>query len=177
MLSAILSDTLMFRSPTCTMFDKAAAKELAEIAGVDIEEYGDAMFGAGGDVTGKTAEEIFNGDYKVFGTADIQFGVGQGSYMTEKNRKASEKLVGPYLETAREKQGLRFVFYMFTDVRTSTTELLLNGKNADKVIRKAFHVDVKDGMAVLPGIVSRKKQMIPALLTTIKELASENELD
>ena len=177
MLSAILSDTLMFRSPTCTMFDKAAAKELAEIAGVDIEEYGDAMFGAGGDVTGKTAEEIFNGDYKVFGTADIQFGVGQGSYMTEKNRKASEKLVGPYLETAREKQGLRFVFYMFTDVRTSTTELLLNGKNADKVIRKAFNVDVKDGMAVLPGIVSRKKQMIPALLTTIKELASENELD
>ena len=177
MLSAILSDTLMFRSPTCTMFDKAAAKELAEIAGVDIEEYGDAMFGAGGDVTGKTAEEIFNGDYKVFGTADIQFGVGQGSYMTEKNRKASEKLVGPYLETAREKQGLRFVFYMFTDVRTSTTELLLNGKNADKVIRKAFNADVKDGMAILPGIVSRKKQMIPALLTTIKELASENELD
>ena len=85
--------------------------------------------------------------------------------------------MGPYLGSAREKQVLRCVFYMFTDVRTSTTELLLNGKNADKVIRKAFNADVKDGMAILPGIVSRKKQMIPALLTTIKELASENELD
>lgn len=176
MLSAILSDTLMFRSPTCTMFDKKAAEELAAIAGVEIETYGDDMFGAGGDVTGKTAEEIFNADYKVFGTGDIQFGVGQGSYMTEKNRKASEQLVGPYLETARKKQGLRFVFYMFTDVRTSCTELLMDGADADKVIRKAFNVEVKDGMAVLPGVVSRKKQMIPALLSTIKEMASEDEL-
>ncbi len=176
MLSAILSDTLMFRSPTCTMLDKNAAKELAEIAGVEIEEYGDAMFGAGGDVTGKSAEDIFNADYKVFGTGDIQFGVGQGSYMTAKNRKASEKLVGPYLPTAREKQGLRFVFYMFTDVRSSTTELLMDGADADKVIKKAFNVEVTDGMAVLPGVVSRKKQMIPALLAAIKELASENEL-
>ena len=127
-------------------------------------------------MTGKTAEDIFNADYKVFSAGDIQFGVGQGSYMTEKNRKASEQLVGPYLETARKKQGLRFVFYMFTDVRTSCTELLMDGADADKVIRKAFNVEVKDGMAVLPGVVSRKKQMIPALLSTIKELASEDEL-
>lgn len=175
MLSAILSDTLMFRSPTCTIVDEAAAKELAAIAEVDIEAYGNAMFEAGGDVAGKSAEEIFNGDYKKFAAGDIQFGVGQGSYMTEKNRKASEALVGPYLESARIKQNLQYVFYMFTDVRTSTTELLMTGENADKIVRRAFHVEVKDGMAVLPGVVSRKKQMIPALLAAIKQQAEEDK--
>lgn len=173
MLSAILSDTLMFRSPTCTSLDKNAAEALAKIAGVDIEEYGDAMFDAGGDVTGKSAEDIFNSDYKVFGTGSVQFGVGQGSYMTEKNRKASEALVGPYLSEVRGKQGMRFIFYMFTDVRSSTTELLMDGADADLVIRKAFGVEVENGIAVLPGVVSRKKQMIPALLSAIKELEIE----
>lgn len=175
MLSAILSDTLMFRSPTCTMVDEAAAKELAAIAEVDVETYGNAMFEAGGDVSGKSAEEIFNGDYKKFAVGDVQFGVGQGSYMTEKNRKDSEALVGPYLETARTKQGLQYVFYMFTDVRTSTTELLMAGPDADKIIRRAFSVEIENDMAVLPGVVSRKKQMIPALLAAIKQQIEEDK--
>ena len=173
MLSAILSDTLMFHSPTCTATDKRAAQALAEIAGVNLEEYADAMFEAGGDVTGKTAEEIFRGDYKIFTSRDVRFGVGQGSYMSDKNRKASQALVGPYLETALNKQGLDYIFYMFTDVRTSSTELLMAGKGAEKLIAQAFHAEVKDGMALLPGIVSRKKQMIPALMGAIKELSTE----
>ena len=171
MLSAILSDTLMFHSPTCTLVDKRAAQDLAELAGVDLEEYADAMFEAGGDVTGKTAEEIFRGDYKVFTSRDVRFGVGQGSYMSDKNRKASQALVGPYLETALNKQGLDYIFYMFTDVRTSATELLMAGEGAEQVAARAFHVEVKDGMALLPGVVSRKKQVIPALMGAIKELA------
>ena len=175
MLSAILSDTLMFRSPTCTMVDEAAARELAVIAEVDIETYSNAMFEAGGDVSGKSAEEIFNGDYKLFGTGDIQFGVGQGSYMTEKNRKASESLVAPYLETARVRQNLQYVFYMFTDVRSSSTDLFMAGANAEKIVRRAFDVECRDGMAVLPGVVSRKKQLIPALIAAIKQQAEEDQ--
>ncbi len=173
MLSAILSDTLMFHSPTCTPADEYAARALADIAGVDLEEYANAMFEAGGDVTGKTADEIFHGDYKVFASRDVRFGVGQGSYMSDRNRKASQALVGPYLETALNKQGLDYIFYMFTDVRTSTTELLMAGKGADQVVVQAFGAKVEDGMALLPGVVSRKKQMIPALMGVIKEFADE----
>ena len=173
MLSAILSDTLVFHSPTCTRTDERAARALAKIAGVDLEEYADAMFEAGGDITGKTAEDIFHGDYKIFTTGDIRFGVGQGSYMSDKNRKASQALVGPYLETALNKQGLDYIFYMFTDVRTASTELLMAGKDADQVIIRAFDTEVKDGMAQLPGVVSRKKQMIPALMAAVKDLVNE----
>ena len=97
MLSAILSDTLMFRSPTCTPTDERAARALAKIAGVELEKYADAMFEAGGDVSGKTAEEIFRTDYKIFTSGEVRFGVGQGSYMSEKNRLASEALLAPYL--------------------------------------------------------------------------------
>jgi len=170
MLSAILSDTLMFRSPTCTPVDERSARELARLAEVDLEEYADAMFEAGGDITGRTAADIFNGDYKIFDSGEIRFGVGQASYMTEKNRKASQALVGPYLPNALEKQGLDFLFYMFTDVRSSTTELLMAGEGAAALVEQAFGVQITDGLAVLPGVVSRKKQMIPALLGAIKLL-------
>lgn len=169
MLSAILSDTLMFRSPTCTPADEKTARELAKLAGVDLEVYANAMFEAGGDISGKTAEEIFNTDYKIFNSGEIRFGVGQGSYMTDKNRKASEKLVAPYLQKALEKQRLDYVFYMFTDVRTSTTELFMAGENAPELIKKAFGVTASDGMAVLEGVVSRKKQMVPVLINVIKQ--------
>ncbi len=173
MLSAILSDTLMFRSPTCTPVDQHTARDLAKIAGVDLEQYADAMFEAGGDVTGKTAEEIFSGDYKIFTSGETRFGVGQGSYMSDKNRQASEALVGPYLPTALRKQNLDYVFYMFTDVRTSSTELLMAGEGADQVVELAFGTGLENGRAVLPGVVSRKKQMIPALMRALKQLAEE----
>ena len=168
MLSAILSDTLMFRSPTCTPLDRDAALALADIAGVELEAYADAMFEHGGDVSGETAEQIFNSDYKVFSSGGYSFGVGQGSYMSERNRKASEALVGPYLQTALEKQGMDFVFYLFTDVRSSSSDLLWAG-GAEELIQRAFGVTPQDGMAVLPGVISRKKQLIPALMAAMKQ--------
>ncbi len=168
MLSAILSDTLMFRSPTCTAVDENAARALAKQLDLDLEAYAAAMFEAGGDVSGKTAEEVFNADYKIFNSRDIRFGIGQGSYMSEKNRRASEALVGPYLETALKKQDLDFIFYMFTDVLTSTTDLLMAGRGAEALVERAFHTKVENGMAVLPNMVSRKKQMVPALISTLK---------
>ena len=169
LLSAILSDTLMFRSPTCTPLDEQAGRELAKLTGVDLEQYANAMFEAGGDVPGRTAEEVFNTDYKIFNSGEVRFGVGQGSYLTEKNRKASEALIGPYLQTALEKQGLDYIFYMFTDVRNSSTELLMAGKGAESLVEKAFDTTVTDGMAVLPGVISRKKQMVPVLINAIKQ--------
>lgn len=169
MLSAILSDTLMFRSPTCTPTDERAARKLAELAGVDLEKYADEMFAHGGDVSGKTAAEVFNGDYKIFTSGEVRFGVGQGSYMTEKNRKAAQALVGPYLPQALEKQGLDYIFYMFTDVRNSSTELLMAGAGAEELIARTFSTTVEDGVATLPGVVSRKKQMIPALIKVLKQ--------
>jgi len=168
LLSAILSDTLMFRSPTCTPIDERAARELAKLAGVDLEAYADTMFEHGGDVSGKTAAEVFNGDYKIFTSGEIRFGVGQGIYMTEKNRKAAQALVGPYLPTALEKQGLDYIFYMFTDARNSNTELLMAGSGAEELIAKTFSAAVQEGVALLPGVVSRKKQMIPLLINALK---------
>ncbi len=173
MLSAILSDTLMFRSPTCTAVDERTARKLAELAGVDLETYADAMFEHGGDVSGKTAEEIFNTDYKIFDSGAVRFGVGQGSYMVERNRKASQALLAPYLPIALEKQGLDYIFYMFTDVRGANTELLMAGKGAESLVARAFQVEVKDGIAVLPGVVSRKKQLLPRIINTIREEEQE----
>jgi manganese-dependent inorganic pyrophosphatase len=168
MLSAILSDTLMFRSPTCTPSDEQAARRLAEIANVDLETYADEMFEHGGDISGETAEQIFGTDYKVFNSGRYHFGVGQGSYMSEKNRKAAEALVGPYLETARKAQALDFVFYLFTDVHGSSSDLLMSGKGADEVVRLAFGAEVSDSFATLPGVLSRKKQFVPKLIDTLK---------
>ena len=173
MLSAILSDTLMFRSPTCTPMDEKTARKLAGLAGVDLEAYADAMFEHGGDVSGKTAEEIFNTDYKIFDSGAVRFGVGQGSYMVERNRKASQALIGPYLPVALEKQGLDYIFYMFTDVRGASTELMMAGKGAESLVSRAFGVEVKDGLAVLPGVVSRKKQLLPRIINTIREEEQE----
>lgn len=169
MLSAILSDTLMFRSPTCTAVDERTARKLAELAGVELEAYADAMFEHGGDVSGKTAEELFNTDYKIFDSGAVRFGVGQGSYMVERNRKASEALIAPYLPVALEKQGLDYIFYMFTDVRGASTELLMAGKGAESLVSRAFQVEVRDGLAVLPGVVSRKIQLLPRIINALRE--------
>ena len=168
MLSAILSDTLMFRSPTCTPLDEQAAHALAELAGVELEAYADEMFEHGGDISGETAEQIFGTDYKLFTSGNYHFGVGQGTYMSEKNRRAAEMLVGPYLETARAKQGLDYVFYLFTDVLGGSSDLLMAGRGAEQIVSRAFGTEAADGRAVLPGVLSRKKQFIPALIDALK---------
>ncbi len=170
MLSAILSDTLAFRSPTCTQIDRDTANALAKIAGVDINAYADEMFEAGADLTGRTAEEVFGGDFKIFSRGNVKFGVGQGTYMTEKSRKAAEELVGPYLREAAALEELPLVFYLFTDVKSSSSEMLWYGEGAEDIIARAFDVKPTDGMAKLPGVVSRKKQVIPALMATLQSI-------
>ncbi|SER47663.1 putative manganese-dependent inorganic diphosphatase [Parafannyhessea umbonata] len=170
MLSAILSDTLAFRSPTCTPRDKIVGEKLAEIAGVNVDEYADAMFDAGADLTGRTADEVFNSDFKVFSRGHARFGVGQASFMTENSRKAAEALVGPYLKDAAAANDIPMVFYMFTDVKSQTTEMMYWGENTEQIVSRTFNVTPESDIATLPGVVSRKKQVIPPLMATLQDM-------
>ena len=171
LLAAILSDTLVFRSPTCTPIDVAAAKRLAKIAGVDIDEFALEMFEAGENLAGKTAEEVFLQDFKVFMCGDVRFGVAQGSYMTRKNLQAAQKLLQPYLEEARNKQNVEDLYMLLTDVPKEESVVICAGRYADEMLRSGFEIEpAADGSWTLPGVVSRKKQFIPALMTAYQEL-------
>ena len=171
LLAAILSDTLVFRSPTCTPIDVAAAKRLAKIAGVDIDEFALEMFEAGENLAGKTAEEVFLQDFKVFMCGDVRFGVAQGSYMTRKNLQAAQKLLQPYLEEARNKQNVEDLYMLLTDVPKEESVVICAGRHADEMLRSGFEIEpAADGSWTLPGVVSRKKQFIPAMMTAYQEL-------
>ena len=171
LLAAILSDTLVFRSPTCTPLDEALAKRLAKIAGVDIDEFASEMFEAGEKLDGKTAEEVFLQDFKVFMCGDIRFGVAQGSYMTRKNLTAAEALLKPYLEEARNKQNVEDIYMLLTDVPKEESVVICNGRYAAEVLSDGFDTQpAADASWTLPGVVSRKKQFIPALMTAYQEL-------
>ena len=173
MMSAILSDTLCFRSPTCTPEDIEAGYALARICDENPESYSDAMFDAGANLEGRTADEVFNSDFKIFSRGDASFGVGQGSYMTKSSRRAAEELLEPYFETAARSKEIPIIYYMFTDIRSQSTEMLCYGPNAEALLARAFNVKPKNGKAVLPGVVSRKKQVIPALMTTLQRFQEE----
>lgn len=171
LLAAILSDTLVFRSPTCTPLDEALAKRLAKIAGVDIDEFASEMFEAGEKLDGKTAEEVFLQDFKVFMCGDIRFGVAQGSYMTRKNLLAAEALLQPCLEEARNKQNVEDIYMLLTDVPKEESVVISDGRYASEVLSDGFETQpAEDGSFTLPGVVSRKKQFIPALMTAYQEL-------
>ncbi len=171
LLAAILSDTLVFRSPTCTPLDEATAKRLAKIAGVEINTFANEMFEAGEKLDGKTAEEVFLQDFKVFMCGDIRFGVAQGSYMTRKNLLAAEDLLKPYLEEARNKQNVEDIYMLLTDVPKEESVVISSGRYAAEVLADGFETQpADDGSFTLPGVVSRKKQFIPALMTAYQEL-------
>ena len=171
LLAAILSDTLVFRSPTCTPLDEALAKRLAKIVGVEIDEFASEMFEAGEKLDGKTAEEVFLQDFKVFMCGDIRFGVVQGSYMTRKNLLAAEALLQPYLEEARNKQNVEDIYMLLTDVPKEESVVISDGRYASEVLANGFETQpAEDGSFTLPGVVSRKKQFIPALMTAYQEL-------
>ena len=171
LLAAILSDTLAFRSPTCTPVDENAAKRLAKIAGVDIEEFSTEMFEAGEKLDGKTPEEVFLQDFKVFMCGDIRFGVAQGSYMTRKNLQAAQALLQPYLEEARNKQNVEDLYMLLTDVPKEESVVICTGRYAAEVLSDGFESrPAADGSWTLPGVVSRKKQFIPAMMSAYQEL-------
>ncbi len=171
LLAAILSDTLVFRSPTCTPVDVSTAHRLAKIAGVEIDAFASEMFEAGEKLDGKTPEEVFLQDFKVFMCGDVRFGVAQGSYMTRKNLKAAQQLLAPYLPEACGKQNVEDLYMLLTDVAKEESVVICTGRHADEMLRSGFEKEPEeDGSWVLPGVVSRKKQFIPALMSAYQEL-------
>ncbi|MBQ5386184.1 MAG: putative manganese-dependent inorganic diphosphatase, partial [Lachnospiraceae bacterium] len=172
LLSAILSDTLMFRSPTCTQVDIKIAKKLAKIAGVDYEELAMSMFEAGSNFNGRTIEQIFYQDFKSFNLEDITFGVSQVSAVSEKQLAAISDDLQTYLEKVLTERNLDMVFVMLTDILDQKTRLLFAGHDAETVARRAFHQEAKKTEKIIvPGLVSRKKQLIPAVIETLQAMA------
>lgn len=167
--SAILSDTLMFRSPTCTPVDEQIARELAKIAGIEIEDYAKQMFRAGSDLKGKAADEIFYQDYKKFTANDVTFGVGQITSLDQSELDEIKEKILPYMESVRKEQGLNMVFFMLTNILEETTYLAMTGEESKEVIENAFQTETDGQIAVLPGVMSRKKQLIPNVLNIIQE--------
>lgn len=167
--SAIISDTLLFRSPTATWIDQQAASELAEIAQIDMEELAQHMFQAGSNLRGKTAEEICFQDFKQFTVNDVKFGVGQINSMNPEELQEIKEILLPYLERAALRQKVHMVFFMLTNIVEESTELLCYGKGAREQMIEAFDLPLDTTEVVLQGVVSRKKQLIPTFVVSLQQ--------
>lgn len=167
--SAILSDTLIYRSPTCTDTDRTTAEQLAIIAGISTEKYATEMFAAGSNLSAKSPEEIFYQDFKKFVVGDLVFGVGQITAMDHKELDAIKDKLLPYMEKALADHGVNMIFFMLTDILQGNTRLLYNGNGARELAIKAFHLPADTEAIMLQDVVSRKKQIIPAMIIAAQE--------
>ena len=164
--AAILSDTLIYRSPTCTDDDRKAAEALAKIAGIETEDFAKKMFAAGSNLKYKSPEEIFYQDFKKFAVEDVSFGIGQITSMnSDELASIKEKLV-PYMHKAYEDHK-SMIYFMLTDIMNCSTELLYEGDGAKELAMSAFHIKENDSQLILPDTVSRKKQVAPALMSAL----------
>lgn len=167
--SAIISDTLLFRSPTCTLLDEDAAKELAEIAGINMKELAQAMFKAGSNLQGKSAEEICFLDFKQFTVNDTVFGVGQVNSMSAKELTEIKTQIESELDKIRQNHRLDMIFFMLTNIMTESSELLCVGPEAREKAISAFDLNGKSDTLYLKGVVSRKKQLVPAIVEALQQ--------
>lgn len=174
--SAIVSDTLLFRSPTCTPVDKAAGLALAQIAGLDIEKYAIDMFSAGSNLKGKSDGDIFYQDFKRFTVGNSVFGIGQITSLNAVELKDLRTRMSAYTEKEREQHEIDMMFFMLTNILTESTDLICTGQGAEQLIANAFHVKDEDmenvsgqtGIVKLPGVVSRKKQLAPQIMMALQ---------
>lgn len=167
--SAILSDTLMFRSPTCTPMDEAAARQLSKLADIDIEAYAMEMFAAGSDLINKTPEEIFYQDFKTFQVGDVTFGVGQISSMNRQELLDLQSKVHAYLSDTYLTTKCDMIFFVMTNILEESSDMLFYGEQADELVKEAFETEPSENLCHLPGVVSRKKQIVPVLVSTLQQ--------
>ncbi len=172
--SAIISDTLLFRSPTCTSVDKEAALALAEIADVDIEDLANRMFAAGSKLKGKSDAEIFYQDFKTFSAGKVQFGVGQITSLNAQELAGLQERMLSYMEKAVAEERVDMMFLMLTNILKESTDLLCVGQGSVQMVVDAFHLNLESGetsrgVVSLPGVVSRKKQLVPGLMVAIEQ--------
>lgn len=168
MCSAIISDTLLFRSPTCTAADRRAVRELAQIAGIDPEEHARAMFRAGSDFSAKTEREILYQDFKRFKVGETVFGVGQITSMDGEELAGMTSRMEKFLEEELTEGNLNMIFLMMTDILKESTLLVCAGENALRKVREYHDYPMQgDRTLLLENVVSRKKQILPLLMTAL----------
>lgn len=170
--SAILSDTLMFRSPTCTPMDESAARQLSRLADIDIETYAMEMFAAGSDLIGKSPEEIFYQDFKTFQIGDTTFGVGQISSMNRQELLSLQEQMHAYLEEGYLSTKCDMIFFVMTNILEEASDMLFYGEQAAQLVTEAFLTEPEGNVCHLPGVVSRKKQIVPLLVSTLQQWES-----
>lgn len=164
LLAAILSDTVIFKSPTCTELDKTIAAELAAIAGVEAKTFGIDMFKASSNIKDRTPQSMIEEDLKAFTMGPHKIGVGQVSLMGMDGFEDVRATLTAAIEAHRVAQGMRYLCLMITDILTDTTELIVKGDNPEEVA-KAFGKEIVNGSVDLPGVLSRKKQVVPQMTT------------
>ena len=165
--SAIISDTLLFRSPTCTPQDEEICRRLAEIAGISsVEDYAKEMFKAGTSLKGKTVEQIFNQDYKPFSIEDIKVGIAQVNTMDIDGFMPLKEEMLAYMNEKAKESSLDMVMLLLTDIITEGSQVLVVGERPD-IAEKAFNATLVDNTAFLPGVLSRKKQVVPPVTNVI----------
>ena len=167
---AIISDTLLFRSPTCTPLDERTAKKLAKISDIDLEQMAQEMFNAGSNLKGKSAEDICFQDFKQFTVNDTIFGVGQITSMSKEELAAIRDMMTEHLPKVLEAHNLNMIYFMLTDILAESTELLCVGTGARGIALSAFDLPDNAKSLILKGVVSRKKQLIPVLVETMQQM-------
>ena len=168
LLGAVVSDTLLFKSPTCTPVDTKIAKKLAEIAGVDIQEFAMEMFKAGTSLVGKTVDEIFNQDFKKFNFDNLQVGVAQVNSMDVEGFLPYKKDMLDYMNKFAEDNNLEFTLLLLTDIINANSEIFVGGPRPE-LVEKAFNVQLTECQGTLAGVISRKKQVVPAITAVMSE--------
>ncbi len=170
MLSAIISDTLLFKSPTCTAEDVTAARELAGIAEVDAEEYGLRMLKAGADLGAKTVAQLLSLDAKEFPMGEYRVEIAQVNAIDVNDVLSRQSEVEPALWRLVADKRLDLFVFVVTDILAGDSVVLALGRAAGAVER-AFGVSLVNNRALLPGVVSRKKQIVPVLTDTLATFA------
>lgn len=162
MLSAIISDTLLFKSPTCTSLDVEVGNKLAQIANVDVNKYGLEMLKAGTDLSDFSPKELINIDSKTFTKNEVKMQIAQVNTTSIedvlKNKEAIENAMNEFI---KENSEDLFVL-LITDILENNSQILVTGSRKD-LVEKSFGVTLQDNMAFLPGVVSRKKQVVPVI--------------
>ncbi|MBR0597830.1 putative manganese-dependent inorganic diphosphatase [Sinanaerobacter chloroacetimidivorans] len=166
--AAIITDTLMFRSPTCTEEDRKAAEVLAQIAGIEIKPFAEELFQAGSNFKDKSIEEIIYQDFKQFFINGVSFGVGQSTFMNAIELQEVKSRLLAHFQSA-EKHKLDMMFIMLTNIIDESTELLYHGNGAQEIAENAMEVEAKNGALHLKGVVSRKKQLLPSLMAILQQ--------
>ncbi len=171
---AILSDTLVFRSPTCTEVDKIIAQWLSGLCGEEAEALGEAMFEAGENLTGVAPDALLRRDYKIFEEGEYRFGVSQSTFLSAKAREDAAAMMGQALEQRRREDELSAVYYLLTDIRSGGSDVLCAGVGAEGLLRQGFDLAAEAPLH-LPGVVSRKKQFVPAVIQAIRARLDEQK--